>query len=105
MNRLPCCDRTTHRLEFAGFASLGLAGVMMVALALAPMSGFVTGRDRMAAARAGQAAPVMAPASADATWASATNVNRPPAARAASRNPAKVGIRSASEAGLRLLLR
>jgi hypothetical protein len=54
MNRLPGCDRTTARSEMALFASLGLAGLLMVALATVEMSGFVAGSDRIAAALNGQ---------------------------------------------------
>lgn len=50
MNRLPCCDRTTRRSELAACASLGLAGVMMVALAVVQMTKFVAGADQIAAA-------------------------------------------------------
>ena len=105
MNRLPCCDRTTHRSELAVFASLGLAGVMMVALALAQMSQFVAGGDRMTAALTIQDAPLATAAKAEVSLNVATNVNRRAEARAATRGLSNGKIRSASESGLSLLLR
>jgi hypothetical protein len=63
MNRLPCCDRTTQRSELAVFASLGFAGVVMVALALVQMTRFVASADQVAAAvQMRQAAPTAAAA-------------------------------------------
>ena len=50
MNRLPCFDQTTQRLEAAVFASLGFAGVLMVSLALVETSRFVANHDQIAAA-------------------------------------------------------
>lgn len=52
MTRLPSVDRTTQQSELAVFASLGLAGVVMVALALIQTTKYVAGSDRIAAALA-----------------------------------------------------
>lgn len=49
MNRLPCCDRMTSRSESAVFASLGFAGLMMLALAAAQATWWVGGGDRLSA--------------------------------------------------------
>ena len=57
MNRLPCCDRATRRSEVVVFLSLGLAGMMMVALTAVQMTKFVAGSDRITAALAGRQAP------------------------------------------------
>ncbi len=45
MHTLPGFDRTTRRSEFAVFVTLGLAGVLLVGLALAQMTEFVAERD------------------------------------------------------------
>jgi hypothetical protein len=45
MKVLPGFDRTTERSEFAVFVTLGLAGVMLVGLALAQMTEFIGERD------------------------------------------------------------
>ena len=50
MNRLPGHDQTTQRSELLVFASLGFAGVMLIALAAVQMTEFVASRDRMVAA-------------------------------------------------------
>ena len=44
----------TRRSELAVFASLGLAGIVMVVFAAAQMTKFVAGSDRMTAALAGR---------------------------------------------------
>jgi hypothetical protein len=49
MNRLPCCDRMTSRSESAVFASLGFAGLLMLALAAAQATWFVSGGERISA--------------------------------------------------------
>lgn len=50
MTRLPCGGRTTQQSELAVFASLGLAGVLMISLALLQMTKYVAGSDRIAVA-------------------------------------------------------
>lgn len=50
MNRLPGQDQTTQRSELLVFASLGFAGVMLIALATVQMTEFVVSRDRVVAA-------------------------------------------------------
>ena len=50
MTRLPSVDRTTQQSEMAVFASLGLAAVLMISLALIQMTKFVACSDRIAAA-------------------------------------------------------
>ena len=105
MNRLPSWDRTTRRSELAVFASLGLAGVLMVALAAAQMTKFVAGSDRLAAALAGRAESLAVATPAENGRAVATNLLRPADARAAARPHATGRIRSASDSGLRLFLR
>ena len=45
MKRLPCCDRPTCRSEFAVFAALGFAGVLMVALAVTQVTKFAERGD------------------------------------------------------------
>jgi len=49
MNRLPGCDRATARSEFAVFASLGFAGVLMVALVAAQATSHGVSRGRISA--------------------------------------------------------
>ena len=73
MTRLPCCDRTTVRSELAVFASLGLAGVMMVALALFQVTWEVTGGSHQDAARAGWTKSSAVPTTAGAVQPAATN--------------------------------
>ena len=53
MNLLPCCDRTTVRLELAMFATLSVAAVVMVVLAASQVTGAVARRSGPQAARAG----------------------------------------------------
>jgi hypothetical protein len=48
MNRLPVSDRTTCRSELAVFASLGFAGVLMVALATSQATRLTGGGDHIA---------------------------------------------------------
>lgn len=50
MNRLPGDDQTTQRSELLVFASLGFAGVMLIALATVQMTEFVASRDGVVAA-------------------------------------------------------
>jgi len=59
MNHLPCWDGTTRRSEVAVFLSLGLASVMMVAMAAAQMTKFVARSDRIAASLAAQSSPAL----------------------------------------------
>ena len=54
MHFLPCCDRTTVRLELVVFASLSLAVVVMVVLAASQVTGAVARRSGSDAARAGR---------------------------------------------------
>ena len=87
------------------FASLGLAGVMMVAMAAAQMTKFVAGSDRITAALAIQRAPLAVATPADASRTGTTNASRPADAHAATRGFANGKIRSACDSGLSLLLR
>ena len=59
------CKLYILRSEMAVFLCLGLAGVMMVSLALNRMTRFVTESDRIAAALAGRPSPASGPALAD----------------------------------------
>ena len=88
MNRLPGCDRTTHRSELAVFASLGLAGALMVALALAQMSQFVADSEHVTAALTPQRAPLTNAASAHVGRVGGDKVNQPAAARGGARGSA-----------------
>jgi hypothetical protein len=104
MNRLPGGDPTTRWSESVVFASLGLAGVLMVALAAAQMTKFVAGSDRVAAALAGRPASLAVATPADDALAVATDVSGPVDSRAAAHDPAKENTPSATDSGLDLLL-
>ncbi len=80
MNQLPGCDRTTQRSETAVYASLGLAAVLMVALALVQTSKYVAGSDRIAAALAPQ--PAALATTADVGKNVVTNTAKPAGERA-----------------------
>lgn len=60
MNRLPCYDRTTRRAERAVFASLGLAAIVTIALAVSDAARFISARDCIAAALSVKPAPALA---------------------------------------------
>jgi hypothetical protein len=105
MNRLPCCDQTTRRSELAVFASLGLAGVMLVVFAAAQMTKFVAGSDRLTAALADRAESPAVVTPADDSRSAATDVSAPANSRAASPDLATGKIHSATDSGLSLLLR
>jgi hypothetical protein len=105
MNRLPCCDRTTHQSELAVFASLGLAGVIMVALALAQMSQFVAGSDRMTAALTVRRAPLATATPVEIRLNGATNLSGRADAPAATRGLANGKPGAARDSGWSLLLR
>lgn len=87
------------------FLSLGLAGVMMVALAVVQMTGFVAGRDRLNAALTGRTAPLTAPAQADVNGPGVTNVSGHRAVGASVPEHTNGTLRSAAASGLSLLLR
>jgi hypothetical protein len=76
MNRLPFSDRTTCRSELAVFASLGFAGVLMVALATSQMARLVGGGDQISAG-------IEAASLTDSNRAVATKVSGPAGSRTA----------------------
>lgn len=90
--------------ELTVFASLGLAGVLVVALAAARMTKFVTGSDRMTTALAGRAFSLAVTKPADERRAVVTNVGESARAGAAARDHTNGEVRSASGSGLSLLL-
>jgi len=83
MNCLPSGDRTTQRSELAVFASLGLAGVMVVLLAVSQTSRFVADSDRIGAALAGRPASPLLASPADDSQSIVTNKAAPGQYRAA----------------------
>ena len=106
MNRLPSVDPATQRSELAIFTSLGLAGFLMVVLAVFQVTGEVTSGRDFNAARAGWTKQSGVSTTADSVQPAATNSgvgglgDAPvvPQARANSR------IRSAGESALGLPL-
>ena len=82
MNRLPSCDRTTQRSEMAVYASLGLAAVVMISLALVQTTKYVAGSDQIAAALSPQSAALATTTPAGGGKTILTNAAKPPGARA-----------------------
>lgn len=82
MTRLPSSDRLTQHAELAVFASLGLAGVLTVSLALIQVTKYVAGGDQVAVVLGGPPTASTTAFPADAAKPSVTNAANPTGERA-----------------------